>query len=41
VVLYQGLGDHVKALERIRLILTHAPLSHAAEMLRERADLDG
>ncbi|MCP4662776.1 MAG: M48 family metalloprotease [bacterium] len=40
VVLYQGVGDHVKALEKIQLILTHAPLSRAAEMLRERAVLD-
>jgi predicted Zn-dependent protease len=37
VVLYQEVGDHVKALERIQLILTHAPLSHAAEQLREQA----
>lgn len=37
VVLYQGVGDHVKALERIQLILTHAPLSRAAERLREQA----
>ena len=40
VVLYQGLGDHVKALDRIQQILTHAPLSRAAEALRERAVLD-
>ncbi|MEM7350061.1 MAG: M48 family metalloprotease [Acidobacteriota bacterium] len=40
VVLYQGVGDHVKALDRIQKILTHAPLSKAAEALRERADLD-
>ena len=40
VVLYQGVGDHVKALDRIQQILTHAPLSRAAESLRERADLD-
>ncbi len=40
VVLYQGLGDHVTALDRIQQILTHAPLSKAAEALRERAVLD-
>lgn len=40
VVLYQGVGDHVKALDRIQKILTHAPLSQAAEILRERAVLD-
>lgn len=40
VVLYQALGDHVKAVERINKILTHAPLSHAAEQLRDRAVLD-
>ncbi len=36
----QGIGDHVKALDRIQQILTHAPLSKAAEALRERAVLD-
>nr|NIR32698.1 hypothetical protein [Gammaproteobacteria bacterium]NIR85886.1 hypothetical protein [Gammaproteobacteria bacterium]NIU07124.1 hypothetical protein [Gammaproteobacteria bacterium]NIV53950.1 hypothetical protein [Gammaproteobacteria bacterium]NIV76419.1 hypothetical protein [Gammaproteobacteria bacterium] len=41
VVLYQGVGDHVKALERIQLILTHAPLSKAAEQLREQAVFEG
>lgn len=40
VVLYQGLGDHVKALERIQKILTHASDTTAAELLRERAVLD-
>ncbi len=40
VVLYQGLGDHVKALERIQQILEHAPLTAAAEALREKAILD-
>ncbi len=40
VVLYQGLGDHLTALDRIQQILTHAPLSKAAEELRERAVLD-
>lgn len=40
VVVYQGLGDNVKAVERINKILTHAPLSRAAEELRERAVLD-
>lgn len=40
VVLYQGVGDHVKALERIQQILTHAPQSQAAESLRDRAVVD-
>ncbi len=40
VVLYQGVGDHVKALDRIQQILAHAPMSRAAEALRERADLE-
>jgi Zn-dependent protease with chaperone function len=39
VVLYQGFGDATKALERINKILTHAPLSPAAEKLRDRAVL--
>jgi predicted Zn-dependent protease len=39
VVLYQGVGDAVKAMDRINKILTHAPLSPAAEKLRERAVL--
>ncbi|MEM7482512.1 MAG: M48 family metalloprotease [Acidobacteriota bacterium] len=37
VVLYQALGDNVKALERIQKILAHAPRSHAAEQLRDQA----
>ncbi len=41
VVLYQGVGDTLKALDRIQQILTHAPLSHAADRLRERAVLAG
>lgn len=41
VVLYQGLGDATKAMERINKILTHAPLSPAAGKLRERAVIDG
>lgn len=40
VVLYQELGDGVKALERIQQILTHAPDTAAAESLRDRAVLD-
>lgn len=40
VVLYQGIGDNVKALERMNSILTHAPLSPAAERLRDRAVLE-
>ena len=39
VVLYQGVGDTLKALDRIQQILTHAPLSPAADRLRERAVL--
>ncbi len=39
VVLYQGVGDPVKAMERINKILTHAPLSPAAEKLRDRAQI--
>jgi predicted Zn-dependent protease len=41
VVLYRGVGDAMKALERIQQILTHAPLTPAAERLRERAVLEG
>ncbi len=41
VVLYQGVGDAVKALERINQILTHAPLSPAAARLRDRAQIAG
>jgi predicted Zn-dependent protease len=37
MVIYQGVGDHAKALERIHDILTHAPLSPAADRLREQA----
>jgi predicted Zn-dependent protease len=37
VVLYQGMGDPVRAVERINKILTHAPLSPAAGKLRDRA----
>ncbi len=40
VVLYQGLGDHVKALDRIQKILTLAPDSAAAESLRESTVYD-
>ncbi|MDX1643709.1 MAG: M48 family metalloprotease [Thermoanaerobaculia bacterium] len=40
LLLYQAVGDTVKALERIRVILTHAPLSPAADKLRQRAVLD-
>ncbi len=39
VVLYQSVGDSVKAMERINKILTDAPLSPAAEKLRDRAVL--
>jgi Zn-dependent protease with chaperone function len=37
VVLYRGMGDSVKAMERINKILTHAPLSPAAGRLRDQA----
>lgn len=39
VIVYQGVGDHAKALDRIHQILTYAPLSPAAEQLRDRAEL--
>jgi hypothetical protein len=41
VVLYRGVGDTMKALERIQQILTHAPLTPAAERLRDRAVVEG
>lgn len=37
IVLYQAIGDDMKALERINKILTYAPQSPAADKLRERA----
>ena len=40
VVTYQGIGDHINALERIQEILTHAPDSQAAQSLRDRAVID-
>jgi Zn-dependent protease with chaperone function len=40
VVLYQSVGDVVKAMERINKILTDAPLSPAAGKLRDRAVLE-
>ena len=40
VVLYQSVGDVVKAMERINKILTDAPLSPAAAKLRDRAVLE-
>ncbi|HEX2254837.1 MAG TPA: M48 family metalloprotease [Thermoanaerobaculia bacterium] len=40
VVLYQAIGDQGKAVERINLILTYAPLSPAADLLRDRALLE-
>jgi Zn-dependent protease with chaperone function len=39
VVLYQSVGDHVKAIERIQSILTHAPASPAAQKLLDRVVL--
>lgn len=41
VVLYRAVGDNVEALERINEILTHAPLSPAAQQLRDQAVLEG
>jgi len=41
LVLYQSVGDHVKGIERIQQILTHAPNSPAAERLREKIVLEG
>jgi Zn-dependent protease with chaperone function len=40
VVLYQSVGDVVKAMERINKILTDAPLSPAAGKLRDKAVLE-
>jgi predicted Zn-dependent protease len=40
-ILYQRVGDHAKALDRIHSILTEAPLSPAAERLRQKAILEG
>jgi len=37
VVLYKGMGDSVKAMERINKILTQAPFSPAAERLRDQS----
>jgi Zn-dependent protease with chaperone function len=39
VILYQGMGDPVRAVERINKILNNAPLSPAAGKLRDRAVL--
>ena len=39
-ILYQRVGDHAKALERIHAILTEAPLSPAAAKLRSKAVLE-
>ncbi len=41
VVLYRAVGDNLQALDRIQKILTHAPLSPAAQQLREQAVLEG
>ncbi|MCH9650116.1 MAG: M48 family metalloprotease [Deltaproteobacteria bacterium] len=40
ILVYQGVGDHAKALERMNQILTHAPLSPAADELRLHTTLD-
>ena len=37
ILLYQAVGDHVKALDRIHQLMTHAPTTEAARQLRERA----
>lgn len=39
VVLYQSVGDHLKAIDRIQQILTHAPASPAAQKLLDRVVL--
>jgi hypothetical protein len=41
MVLYQAVGDSVKALDRIQKILTFAPTSPAADRLRERTVVQG
>lgn len=41
MTLYRAVGDDLQALERIQQILTHAPLSPAAQQLREQAVLEG
>lgn len=41
MVLYRAVGDDMQALERIQEILTHAPLSKAAQQLRDQAVLEG
>ncbi len=39
VLLYQSVGDHVRAIDRIQKILTHAPSSPAAQKLLDRVVL--
>ena len=39
VLLYQSVGDHVRAIERIQKILTHAPSSPAAQKLLDKVVL--
>lgn len=41
IVLYQGVGDTIKALDRINSILTHAPASPAAAQIRGQAVVEG
>ena len=41
VVLYRAVGDDMQALDRIQKILTHAPLSPAAQQLRDQAVFEG
>ncbi len=41
VLLYQGIGDQVKAVDRIQKILTYAPTSPAAQKLLDKVVLPG
>jgi len=41
ILLYQGIGDHLKAIDRMQKILTYAPTSPAAGKLLERVVLPG
>ena len=41
MLLYQGVGDSLKALDRIQKILDHAPSSPAADRLRSNAEVKG
>lgn len=39
ILLYQSVGDHVRAIDRIQKLLTHAPASPAAQKLLDRVVL--